>query len=311
MSELLAPQVYRVTVTDLDGTRHSEIHGWTASHANHMINRMIRLADEEIERGREPGYEVIPATGASGALTLRRRHRSFVDGTSEVREQWRTWELEPLRRPALSAAAHEDLRLLSEATHPPRDRFDRPDVAGGVLRSVRYGGKEQWRVSVGNLESLAPARWRRLVEAGWAAVLTDRVEDLTPVRVTVAGRVALALAVHRTRTSSPEGYHYASQSPDAETARSGRIGPWRKGGRIFDGSSFAVCEAGCLRGRCLDRREMAQAETRAHRAEMVLTFLGASKEQAERAGRRARAGRAAKPYEVPVWQRDSCGVPQH
>jgi hypothetical protein len=286
MSEVFSPVVYRVTETDLEGNVVTHERGWDALTAGHNVNRAIRKADEAIVRGEEPGYRVDPATDATGRLVISRRHLDF-SGPDQVRERWRTWVLEPVARPKLSDAMADDLQAVQDSTHHPRDNFHAPEVRGGSLRRVKVGAATQERIRCSGMYSIPPAAWRRLVDKGWAYLLTGRVEPMTPFRVSVAGTVALTLREHQTRTSSPLGYIYASDHPNREIARSGAIGPWRKGGRIHDGTSWAVCSAGCLKGRCLDRRNLAQGVTREHRAEMVMLALGASAEQAARAGRRA------------------------
>jgi len=286
--ERLSPVLYRVTETDLDGASFCHVRGWTAAAAGHMVGRMIRKADEQITRGREPGYLVDPATDATGRLVLRRRHLSFGGRQGDVRERWRTWELEPVTRPKLSQRQAEDLAALAESRHWPGGDFTKPQVPGGTLRMTKMGPREEPRIQCSGMYSIAPAAWRRLVDKGWASFPTGEARPLEPFRVTLAGRVALALHRHQTRTSSPVGYVFASDHPNPEI-RSGTIGPWRKGGRIHDGTSFVVCSAGCFQGRCLDRRNLAAAEGRAHRAEVVMQALGASVEQAKRAARRARA----------------------
>ncbi|AEM88861.1 hypothetical protein [Streptomyces violaceusniger] len=270
-SERLSPVVYRVTETDFDGASFCHVRGWDAMAAGHMVNRMIRLADEQIARGNEPGLLVDPATDATGRLVLRRRHLSFGKSEGQVCERWRTWELEPVTRPKLSEQQAECLEAVAKSRHWPGEDFSRPQVRGGTLRTVQARATTEMRVLCSGMYSIPPASWRRLVEKGWIHLLSGEVKPMEPVRLTVAGTVALALREHQTSTSSPVGYVR------------------RAGGRMYDGSSAVVCSAGCFRGRFLDRRNLAAAEARAHRAEAVLLALGASKEQAQRAARRAQS----------------------
>jgi len=258
-----------------------------------MVGRVIGRADRRLARGEEPGCLIDPATDATGRLVLRRQHFFFTGRGDEVRQQWRTWEMEPVARPTLSPRQAEDLRAVAGSRHWPGGDYSKPQVAGAVLQVNTIGTREEQRVDCSGFYSLPPAAWRRLVDKGWLWFPSGRVTVQEPVRVTVAGRVALALREHQTRTSAPVGYIKPADHPNREIARSGLIGPWRKGGRVYDGTSFVVCSAGCFQGRCLDSRNLAQAEARGHRAEVVLLALGASQEQAKRAGARARAGSSA------------------
>ncbi|MFD8340001.1 hypothetical protein ACFV42_46550 [Streptomyces solisilvae] len=288
--ETLRPAVYRVTETGLDGASFCHVRGWDAVRADRMVNRMIRRADTQIARGEEPGFLVDPATDATGRLVLRRRHLSFGEREGEVRERWQVWELEPVTRPKLSVWQAEDLEAVANSRYWPGGDFTKPQQPGAMLHMTRVRAQEEPRISCTGMYSIPPAAWRRLVLKGWASFSAGVVRPLEPFRITVAGRVALALRRHQTRTSSPHGYIKAADHPNPAIANSGMVGLWRKGGRIYDGTSFVVCSAGCFEGRCLDRRYLAQAEARAHRAEAVMLTLGASKEQAKRAGQRAKAG---------------------
>ncbi|MEW1679423.1 hypothetical protein AB0O47_40155 [Streptomyces noursei] len=293
MVEEFAPGAYRLTESDRDGVVVANGVELSAAAAGHLISGIVRRADRQLE-GRKAlvdsaSFLLDPATDASGRLTLRRRFLSFGRGEGDVIEQWRTWRLEPVSTVRLSATQVDDLTALRDSQHFAHGDLAGARVRGGVLRTNRVGSKSLQRVDCSGMYSLPPAAWRRLVEKGWAYIVGGQVEDGAAVRISAAGLVALALRDHRTSTTSPQGWHKSADSSDAGTRASGVVGMWRKGGRIYDGTSFVVCSGRCFSGRLLDTRALAQSEARAHRAEMIALALGAGGQQAQAAGARARA----------------------
>lgn len=276
----LDPHLYDVTITNPDGSTETE--QWRQSRASHHVRRQVHL----ISAG-ETRLQVDPATDATGALRVVQTipARSGADLV-------KTWDLVPLVRPKLTEAQFDDLAALAESTWKAGGGTYR----GGTVHLVQRGGVQRASVSLSGYDALSPARFELLIRKGWASMVTPDLVEGAPVTVSLAGRVALALAAHQTRTSSPNGYIKPADHPNPEIANSGAVGPWRKGGRIFDGISYAVCSCGELKGKACERRYLAQSVTRAHRAEKVMEWLGANAEQARAAASRAGVIGPSRPF---------------
>ena len=152
-------------------------------------------------------------------------------------------ELHPTTTPALASAQAQDLARLAGRKARLRVRSDGLVITAGLTR-------------------IPPAATQRLLARGWMSslTLTDRVR----VSVSVAGLVAVTLARHITRTSRPRGWHRAADNPHGPQV----VGRDRHGGRIYDGSSCAVCSCGW--SHVADDRRGAAREAREHRQDRVL-----------------------------------------
>ncbi|MEU1599958.1 hypothetical protein ABZ468_46045 [Streptomyces sp. NPDC005708] len=232
------PFVYRVTVTTLDQTAYCQ--QWTTAHADAFVNRAVQAANGSSPR--RP--QVDPDTRAGGAITITRRRAVFIPGTDHTRIEARRWRLEPITAPRLTARQYEDLREVRASTTPTGSRPDTPQRPGGRLRFTPVGRRIEQRIVCGHFSSIAPAAARRLICNGWLWPPGGRVEDGAPVALTMAGRIALALADHTTSTTSPNGYIKASD----------RIGRDSTGGRVYDGISYPVCSCGHFQHQPCERR---------------------------------------------------------
>jgi hypothetical protein len=189
-------------------------------------------ADRLVATAIRRGYAIEPTT--RGVLVLRRTDARVVV------------ELHPTTPPALTSAQAQDLT-----------RFAGRDAR---LR-VRSGGL----VITAGFTRIPPAATQRLLTRGWMSSLT--LTDKAPVSVSVAGLVAVTLARHSTRTTLPRGWHRAADNPHGPQV----VGRDRHGGRIYDGTSWAVCSCGW--SRFADDRRGAGRAAREHRQDRVLHAL--------------------------------------
>jgi hypothetical protein len=179
------------------------------------------------------GYRVEPTE--HGVLVLRRPTARIVV------------ELRPVCRPAPTRSQAQDLSLL--AGH----------------RSAHLRARPEGLLITAGIARIPPAAARRLLGRGWVGCLT--VQDGEPVSVSVAGRVALALRQHRTRSTHPRGWHFAADNPHGPQV----VGRDRHGGRLYDGSSRAVCSCGW--SQFAERRPQAAHAARQHRLDSVIAAL--------------------------------------
>jgi hypothetical protein len=152
-------------------------------------------------------------------------------------------ELQPTTPPALTSAQAQDLAWLADRKAQLRVRPAGLVITAGFTR-------------------IPQAATQRLLERGWVSSLT--LTDHAPVSMSVAGLVAVTLARHRTRTSVPRGWHRACDNPMV-------VGRDRHGGRIYDGTSWAVCSCGY--SHFADDRRGAARAAREHRQASVLRAL--------------------------------------
>lgn len=189
-------------------------------------------ADRLVATAVRRGY-VLDAT-AHGVIVIRRPSAHIVV------------ELHPRWRPVLTPWQARDLTLLAGRDACLRMRPEGVIITAGLAR-------------------IPPAATRRLLHRGWVACL--HVRDGAPVAVSVAGRLALALHQHRTRTRHPRGWHFAADNPRGPQV----VGRDRHGGRIYDGTSTAICSCGW--SQYTDRRPQAAHASGHHRIESILTAL--------------------------------------
>jgi len=208
------------------------------------------------------GYR-IEATHTGGVII----ERDVWDGS--VIPKKRTITLEPaVPLGKITAGVREDLAAI--------DGREAHLVTGAQGPFRRRNG----RISAG-LDSIAPAAAARLVDRG-LVVLGDPYastsngympETRTPVRVSLAARLALFAAEHRTRTSEPLGYvKPADVGMGGVTVGLNKGG--RRGGTVYDGSSAASCTCRRWTG-TFERRMFALDAARKHRQEAAAAFVRA------------------------------------
>lgn len=125
------------------------------------------------------------------------------------------------------------------------------DRRGGLRRPAQLN---HGRIDAG-LNSIPPAAAARLIDRGLVTV------DGTTVTVSLIARLAMVAQDHRTETSEPRGYH----------REQGVIGPWRKGGCVYDRSSAAHCE--CRWSYPAEDRDDARRRAREHRQQAAAAML--------------------------------------
>lgn len=103
--------------------------------------------------------------------------------------------------------------------------------------------------------SIPPASAARLVQRGLVTV------EGTAVAVSIAARLAMLAQDHHTETGEPRGYH----------REVGVIGPWRKGGCVYDRSSVAHCA--CRWSYPAEDRDSARRKAHEHRQEATAALL--------------------------------------
>ena len=190
-------------------------------------------ADGVVAAAVRRGYGVAPTE--QGVLVLRRPTARIVV------------ELRPVCRPALTRWQARDLSLLAGR------------------RSAVLRVRPQGVVITAGMARIPPTVTRRLLDRGWVSCL--HIGDGEPVAVSVAGPVALVLHQHRTRTSRPRGWHFAADNPHGPQV----VGRDRHGGRLYDGSSSAVCSCGW--STFAERRPQAAHVARQHRLDNVIAAL--------------------------------------
>jgi hypothetical protein len=176
---------YTATITDFDGAITT--HAYSAVEADALIETAIMF---DIAK-------VTPAADRSGRLTITRNiasPRSACDPTLTVKT--RTTVLQPAHAPRLTNRQHQDLALIRKWEARPSDGATL-DQAGRIVMRFHV------------LTALAA---RRLIDRGWLTI-TEATEEGTPVQgvtVSYAGRIAMALYEHRTRTGSLASDYSAS-----------------------------------------------------------------------------------------------------
>lgn len=138
-----------------------------------------------------------------------------------------------LRRP--------DARVVVElhpTTPPAPTSLQAQDLAQFAGRAAHLRARPNGLVITAGIARIPPGATQRLLARGWMSSLT--LTDAAPVSVSVAGLVAVALARHITRTSQPRGWHRAADNPHGPQV----VGRDRHGGRIYLGTSCAVCSCG-------------------------------------------------------------------
>ncbi|MFF0386802.1 hypothetical protein [Streptomyces sp. NPDC004286] len=209
---------YTARLTDYDGSQRTRM--LPAAEADSVI--AAALWDED---------KVAPDTDRSGRITITRTITGYRSATdTEPRTLRHTARLEPVCAPGkLTARQHDDLTMVQQ----------REEYGGAVFD----GG----RVVVGFGE-LAPAAAARLLDRGWLAAHQDGT-----VTVSYAGRIAMALREHRTRT----GY----MGTDVWRVNALGEGGWEMGPGLY----LSQCSCGHRDGHRYDWKSMAQRASRAHR----------------------------------------------
>ena len=113
---------------------------------------------------------------------------------------------------------------------------------------------ETGRIKAGYVNSIPPAASALLMARGLVTVTG------TSVTVSLSARLAMLAQDHRTETGEPRGYH----------REVGVIGPWRKGGCVYDRSSVAHCA--CHWSYPAEDRDRARHKAHEHRQEVTAAF---------------------------------------
>lgn len=109
--------------------------------------------------------------------------------------------------------------------------------------------------------TVPPTATARLIGRALVTV-SDAKGERSPVVVSLVARLAMLAADHQTRTSKPRGYY---RDP-------GHIGPWRKGGCMYDRSSAASCSCRGFSAWAEDR-DGARRKAREHRESVTAVFI--------------------------------------
>lgn len=184
------------------------------------------------------GYRV-EATRQGGAVVV----REIPSGE----DRWRpprkhTVMLEPAAQVGKVTDTNRlDLRIIDQ--HAGRSLAARLNPATGRIDS--------------GVNSIPPAAAARLIERGLVVV------DGMAVSVSLAARLAMLAQDHHTETQKPRGYY----------RKAGVIGPWRKGGCVYDRSSVAHCT--CHWSYPAEDRDDARRLAHGHRQEATAAMLRA------------------------------------
>lgn len=238
--------MFTETITTADGT--TETGSCTEAHALTTLRRAVKK-----------GYRV-EATRTGGAIierdvwtgdTLPKKLTVVIEPVKPV------GTITPTMRDDLEAIGRYEAYRVDAAERPFRDRVDR------IHASFR---------------SVPPAAARRLVERG-LVTLGEPYQDTsngylaetrTPVRVSLAARLATHARTHRTRTTEPNGY--VKPADIGMTNTNGLNKPGRRAGRVYDGSSRAGCSCGTWSTWAEDRGRALRA-AREHRQKATAEFI--------------------------------------
>lgn len=220
------PHAYTARITDYDGSTSSP--AYTAAEADSLI--AAALCD---------GDEVTPDTDKSGRITITRTITGYRSATDTMPRTMRhTVRLHPVCAPSkLTARQHTDLAMVQQ----------REEYGGAVLDGGRI---------VAGFGELAPAAAARLLDRGWLAAHQDGT-----VTVSYAGRIAMALREHRTRTGC--------MGTDVWRVDAEGVGGWEMGRGLY----LSQCSCGRRDGHRYECTSMAQRASRAHRVEQLRAAL--------------------------------------
>ncbi|GAA5070475.1 hypothetical protein [Streptomyces similanensis] len=238
--------MFRETITSADGSTATGTA--TEAHARALLRTAVRR-----------GYRV-EATRTGGVII----ERDVWDGSRIPKK--RTVALEPVTPLGnITPTIRGDLDVIAA-----RDAYL---VTGAEGTFMGRNG----RIAAG-LHGIPPAAAKRLIGRG-LVVLGEPYEATsngympetrTPVRVSLAARLALHAQAHRTRTSEPLGYvRPADVGMGGITAGLNKGG--RRGGLIYDGSSAASCTCREWTG-TFEQRMFALDAARRHRQAATANF---------------------------------------
>jgi hypothetical protein len=205
-----------------------------------------------MHRDDEPVTGMVTALEADRLVATAIRRRYALEST--------TRGMLVLRRPEARVVVE-----LHPTTPPALTSVQAQDLARLVGRTARLRVRSGGLVITAGFTRIPPAAAHRLLARGWVSSLT--LTDRVSVSVSVAGLVALTLARHITRTSQPRGWHRAADNPHGPQV----VGRDRRGGRIYDGTSCAVCSCGW--SQFADDRRSAARAAREHRQDRVVQAL--------------------------------------
>jgi hypothetical protein len=189
-------------------------------------------ADRLLATAVRRGYAIDP--GTDGSIRIRRPSTGA------------TVLLTPTHRPTPSERQAADLELLRDRPGRVRNHAGRITLVAG-------------------LAGIPAQATERLISRGWvSALVLDHGVEAT---LSSAGLVALALHQHRTRTTTPRGWHRLAD----DSRFAGHVGRDRHGGRVYDGSSTALCSCGWSYR--ADSRAIASRAAAAHRTGILAETL--------------------------------------
>ncbi|MFG3287306.1 hypothetical protein ACGF3G_00590 [Streptomyces sp. NPDC048179] len=162
-----------------------------------------------------------------------------------------------------------------------REDLDAIDGRAGAYLVTK--AEPEFRVNVGRIAAglwgVAPGGTKRLIDRGLVGVGAEYSatsngflpETRAAVRVSLAARLAMFAAGHRTRTSSPAGY-----VRPADIGMEGAVGlnkPGKRAGMVYDRRSPSSCTCRGWTYHGVDGPEDARRRARQHRQEVTAAFV--------------------------------------
>lgn len=206
-----------------------------------------------------------------------RTEATRTGGVIITRDVWDGFVLP--KKAVITLEPEQPVTLISKAV-----RLDLEDIAAdsSPYRVTTAGHHFRRRAGrlYARLTSIPPMTAQRLIDRGLVVVGPEETatsngympEVRTPVRLSLAARLALVAQAHRTSTRAPRGYVYP-----ADIGMTGTVGlnkPGRRAGQVYDGTSSATCICRGLSRPAGDRNE-AQRYAREHREEVTGAMLAA------------------------------------
>ncbi|MEU6462194.1 hypothetical protein [Streptomyces sp. NPDC046976] len=245
-----------------------------------MFQETITAADGTVETGTASEAHVVSLLRR--ALGNRRCtvEATCTGGVVIVREVWDGGVI-PKRR----TLAFEPVTPLGNIT--ARVREDLSAIGSRPSAHLVTKAEAEFRTSVGRISAgmwgVAPAASRKLVDRGLLVVGEEfaatsngyLAETRRLVRVSLAARLAMIAADHRTRTGAPAGY--VRPADIGMTGSAGLCKPGKRSGMLYDRRSPSSCACGDWSFHGADGPDDARRKAREHRqsatAAAVAAFL--------------------------------------